>query len=505
MRKGILYIVWILTLISITTLVTASTITLTCDWYETSAESNTYQETADDINPAYVWNNEANIYDGNWSTFGTHVSTDVILYVNYTKFSGSNSNSVWQVKDSSGYPSVTRRNITIPDSCWDAESTQIQFQVGNACPSNNFYYYCKNSTGWQRINSTPCTGGTDYFYEEAMWFYAPASGSCPATTDEYLRLNNQSAEYGNAHAYLTSSSDNYTASLCCNSSDATFLNSTNPITREHVIVRLSSESNAHIEQPNLNNYNFTANFTTGQAGVVTCGYREVVCSTDEECMYSMASSGTNNQTNSHIAPCGVYINRVCCSATFNESTGGTADIPSGGGGLPQIPDSPNLESEDFVSGQCDYGKIYYEGECYNPSDLNCEFGFTKPRYDINESVVFEFFCPDYTGLQYSIQWIDGDEALILAREDGYISVTGNNATFDYDKELEGVLYLRFANDMSSYHRFRIDEKGIQVDDIKYSLEKGGVYIVLFLVLIIVGVIMFRVKKKMDKRRRKYQE
>jgi hypothetical protein len=103
--------------------------------------------------------NSANMYDGNWGTFGSALSG--ILYTNYTKPSTALNTSLWQSK------TKTTLNNSIPQGCFDQDPLQLRVDVDGDTKFDSGY--CYNGTGWQRLFNYSGVG-SDALYEEAMWW-----------------------------------------------------------------------------------------------------------------------------------------------------------------------------------------------------------------------------------------------------------------------------------------------------------------------------------------------
>jgi len=132
-----------------------------------------YQENADEVGTSgiYGWVDEANLYDLDWTTFAytNQMSGAGIayLYINYTKPAGVSSNSLWQVKDSTGIV-----NLSIDSACW--EQNPLQFITYSKVQFTELFteaWGCYDGTEWiyTRVNSGD---EVDYkIYEEAMWWF----------------------------------------------------------------------------------------------------------------------------------------------------------------------------------------------------------------------------------------------------------------------------------------------------------------------------------------------
>ncbi|MFT4261089.1 MAG: hypothetical protein ACMXX9_01500 [Candidatus Woesearchaeota archaeon] len=143
--------------------------------------------------------------------------------------------------------------------------------------------------------------------------------SCEVTTISgcsgtiILGVLNDTGGYHNAHAQLASIGT-YDNVICCNA-DLISQDLTNTCTDDGaVFVRLSSQTNAHVEVPTQDNYPYESCISVTNRKV-QCGVYENTCPEDAECIYSLASSeDPTNLSNAHIsAACdSAYITRVCC-------------------------------------------------------------------------------------------------------------------------------------------------------------------------------------------------
>ena len=158
-----------------------------------SAET-VYQENANSTDCTGSWAVGwpcSNSYDGDWDTFAIAYN-GALLSLNYSKPADSLS-AMWQVKDSAGL-----YNLTIPDSCFNADANILMLQA-NAWTSDweTFYldWQCYNGTGLELL------GESNYFgygqpYEEGIYWNitaelpncsvcnetcSPCGGGCTAT------------------------------------------------------------------------------------------------------------------------------------------------------------------------------------------------------------------------------------------------------------------------------------------------------------------------------------
>ena len=121
------------------------------------------------------------------------------------------------------------------------------------------------------------------------------------------------AKTENAHAALIGSGTGY-MTLCCSG-----IPGLKAGTGEYQqdIVSLFSETNSHVEDPVLGNYDNTVSFAIDgnpQVTAFSCQYRAGGCLTGEDCILSLF-----NQTNSHAGLCGYYDNSICCEITTDTT------------------------------------------------------------------------------------------------------------------------------------------------------------------------------------------
>jgi len=131
-----------------------------------------------------------------------------------------------------------------------------------------------------------------------------------------LYLQNDSGGNENAHAENTSTAS-YAWTVCC---DASIIGDT--ITADcsdSTFLLLSNGTNAHVQEPSINTYEYDACISATNNDVV-CNYRSYNCGANETCLVSYASSDWLNNTDAHVANCSYYSNRVCCGITNNPPT-----------------------------------------------------------------------------------------------------------------------------------------------------------------------------------------
>ncbi len=109
-------------------------------------------------NPTYA-------IDDDWGNFAYEPTggTYAYLFVNYSKPSNTEG-ALWQIKFDSD---AGIDNYTIPQSCWDYNSSQIELQIAFDYSTADDYVKCNNGT-WITIFTT--TGSESRVYDEAVYW-----------------------------------------------------------------------------------------------------------------------------------------------------------------------------------------------------------------------------------------------------------------------------------------------------------------------------------------------
>lgn len=104
-------------------------------------------------------------YDGIWTSSAWTSGIDYI-YINYTKPTSSNNNSLWRVSygESNNPPSAVV-DLSIPSSCWNYNSTKLSFRV-SVQDAGSTGFACLNSSGWNTLLTT--NSQYNAIFEEAM-------------------------------------------------------------------------------------------------------------------------------------------------------------------------------------------------------------------------------------------------------------------------------------------------------------------------------------------------
>ena len=135
------------------------------------------------------------------------------------------------------------------------------------------------------------------------------SGACSSANTELLYMYNLSVGFDNGHAQLVNYTPHYPSVLCCNSSGMTLGNRSGT-----AFLRLYNFTNSHVQDPGNGDlspqYSFQA-FLSSNTSPIACILASS-CAPRYACLASIASSGTTNRTNAHIAACSFYSTQVCC-------------------------------------------------------------------------------------------------------------------------------------------------------------------------------------------------
>ncbi len=149
------------------------------------------------------------------------------------------------------------------------------------------------------------------------------TSSCSGSDIVLLRFENDVEGYENSHAQLANYSGNsYNNTLCCGSANNPGFNNTCGTS----FLRLSNNTNAHVQDPSNSTYSYPACFYSSISTL--CGTYSNNCPSTYTCMLSIASDKGNNATNAHVGSCNKYQTKVCCKIETPSSSGSS----SGGGG-----------------------------------------------------------------------------------------------------------------------------------------------------------------------------
>lgn len=110
------------------------------------------------------WNNQDNLYDGNWGTSGVSSTpaTGSTLKITYRKMLNATGAKI-QYRTDSGYG-----NATISSSCWNYNSTHIHIFLRSGVGSGSLT--CQNSSSGGTIGDiTLATTGATHYEEAAIW------------------------------------------------------------------------------------------------------------------------------------------------------------------------------------------------------------------------------------------------------------------------------------------------------------------------------------------------
>ncbi len=148
----------------------------------------------------------------------------------------------------------------------------------------------------------------------------------------------------NAHAELYQALEdyNYDYAVC----SPFGLNSPGRDCNENEIIRLSAETNAHVEQIDEINYDEQYDVCYGD---LACEYvTEGPCSAGDTCLFSISA-----ETNAHISECGVYGIKVCC----NSARSGVVDL------FPNDQCSTEEFRDECETDACPVGSLRYNNLC----------------------------------------------------------------------------------------------------------------------------------------------
>jgi len=129
------------------------------------------------------------VFDGDWNTYNQAFNIyRANLSINYTKpLNNYVYNATWEVKDGSGI-----YNLTIPQSCWDANATSLNLAVtsdGSASPTLYTNWYCINNTSDVLLLKN-ITAPSGLVYEEAIIWNQADIPINTTTVNVNITLNN---------------------------------------------------------------------------------------------------------------------------------------------------------------------------------------------------------------------------------------------------------------------------------------------------------------------------
>jgi len=130
------------------------------------------------------------------------------------------------------------------------------------------------------------------------------------------------------HASLPDFNNNYPNLVCCAQGDltgVTVLRGAN-LDTSNGFIRLSSDTNAHVESFNIASpvYTILLKFTTNNV-VATCSSK-TSCDATETCLFSV-SNDIEFFTNAGIRECNIFPRKICCSTTAGGCTSNTQCTP----------------------------------------------------------------------------------------------------------------------------------------------------------------------------------
>jgi len=166
--------------------------------------------------------------------------------------------------------------------------------------------------------------------------------TCSSSDQIILRLSGAT----NAHGEVYNGAGNYADEICYDTIFGAAGSGNRACTGSNKVVGLSGSTNAHAENPNLNNY-----ATDVCYGDLSCTARTGSCLTGESLVLSLSSS-----TNAHLARDSSYSQNICCSIGApppGEGVCGDGTIQSpNGDGINEQCDDGNTANGDGCSSTC---------------------------------------------------------------------------------------------------------------------------------------------------------
>ncbi len=96
-----------------------------------------------------LWQDEENLTDGDWDTYGYGSVGSGTLSINYSKPANSLNTSLWQVKDGDATANISLDS----NGCWDQYADTLQFKVNTNEPGTTYAWYCYNESGLNVVRS----------------------------------------------------------------------------------------------------------------------------------------------------------------------------------------------------------------------------------------------------------------------------------------------------------------------------------------------------------------
>lgn len=165
----------------------------------------------------------------------------------------------------------------------------------------------------------------------AVSFSCNWAANCTGGEVAVMRAQNTTNGLNNAHAQLINYSTGYNNTLCCSTDVNHTLDNSCGNVNATTIVRLSNQSDAHVETPEIGTYSWDVCLALSP-GNLSCSYVNTTCGVNETTMFTMASSEPNdglaNQTNAHLGNTSIYTLNVCCSGANTPPDTPTLLVPS---------------------------------------------------------------------------------------------------------------------------------------------------------------------------------
>lgn len=148
----------------------------------------------------------------------------------------------------------------------------------------------------------------------AVQFNCTFQTSCAGNETGLLRAENYSAEFNNAHVQLMNySGAAYSYTLCCETDGTHTMDNACSNENSTTVLRAYNTSGNHVQTPQGNPTTYDERVCMALSpGNLTCEYVNGSCSAGFNPLFSMASSGTSNETNAHIGNYSWYTLSVCC-------------------------------------------------------------------------------------------------------------------------------------------------------------------------------------------------
>lgn len=128
--------------------------------------------------------------DGDFDTASLATTETAIVYINYSKPSFSTASTLWRVAYSKDedFPNIVDRNLSIPSSCWNADSAKLMLRFVSVESLRDISYECYNNTNqWQLVSYNSSVTNLNVIEEGIQWAIFP--NNVTVTLDSYLVFN----------------------------------------------------------------------------------------------------------------------------------------------------------------------------------------------------------------------------------------------------------------------------------------------------------------------------